>query len=264
MTSYVFSVMNKKIIWSKVHQILAEKYDEEFEMIFALASNNDELADLKKLEQEQNNVLVLTFDPSYSENKMLSEAIRHTQGDNMVLCRDYFEYATVMSDLMIGMGAMNVQVALYRKPQKSGKIRAFFKKIYHRLVEWIFGFKLYEGDVGLEYFGNIPLSILRTLPNNILLTKVNKWNGFDISYIEADELKEKQFDHHEKKGVLKALWISGGIFALLLGLFITFAIVGWLGFLSGLVGVLLLLIVMFYMVYLCLKLSIVCQHGDLA
>lgn len=263
MTSYVFSVIDKTIIWAKVHKILTDKFEDDFEMIFAISKDNPELSDLQKLQKQKKNVHVLTFEPQTSENQMLSTAIKQTKGDHMVLCRDYFEYATVMSDVLVAMGAMNVQVAMYRKPQKNGKIKAFFKKIYNKLVQLIFGFDLYEGDVGLQYFGNIPLSVLRTLPNNILFTKINKWKGFDISYVEADHLQPKKFDHHEKPKISRNLFIASGVFGLLLGGFITLCVLKLVSFLGGLLSVVLLLLVAFYIVYLSLKLSIVHQFGDL-
>lgn len=264
MTSYVFSVIDKRILWNKVYDILFQKYNDDFEMIFASYENSPELSVLKKLEKAKKNVLVLTFENNKTENEMLSYAIRQTSGDDMILCRDYFLFATVLSDVLVAMGKMGVQVALFRKEQKTNKFKAFFQKIYNKTVEFIFGFKLYKGDVGLEYFGNIPLSILKELPNNIHFTKVNRWCGFDISYVETDDLKAPVFESHEKKSILKNIIICAVATLVLIALFVVFSLLFYLKFIFALILFLLIMLGMFFLFYLFLKLSIVNKYGDIS
>lgn len=264
MTSYVFSVIDKKIIWSKVYDILKSKYDEDFEMVFAIKKSNTELADLEALSKQHENISVLTFDDNKSENEMLNDTIKAVKGENMILCRDYFEYATVLSDYLLAMGELDCQVALFRRSEKKGKIRQFFSSLYHNTVAWLFGFKLYEGDIGLMYFGNIALSIMREMPNSSYYTKVNKWSGFDISYVESDELLKPKIECKERKRNIIAMSVTAGIIALLITLFVILCVVKTITFIVGLLIIFSIFAALFYLFYLVLKFTILKNYGDLS
>lgn len=264
MTSYVFSIINKRIIWSKVYDILKSKFEDDFEMVFAINKNNEELANLEKLKKKHKNVVVVICEEKASENEMINKAIKEVSGLNMVLCRDYFEYATVLSDYIVAMGYMGTQLVLFRKKEKTSKFKEFFKKIYNKLVSWLFGFKLYEGDIGLMFFGNIALSVLKELPNTAHYTKVNRFVGFDISYVESEELPKPKFEHKERKKVVIQSIITAALIVLEIVAFVLLIVFNLLGFIGGLILILLIICSVLYLFYEILKISILNQYGDLA
>ncbi len=263
MTSYVFSIIEKAVHWNKIYDIIEEKYKKEFEIIFAIRKSNPELADLEALAKKKKNVIVNTFEQNASENFMLSESIKSANGDDLVLCRDYFDYATIMSDVLVNLGKMGAQVVCYRKPQKKGKFFAFFRKIYNNIIHMIFGFSFYEGDIGLMYFNNVATSILKSLPNNILLTKINRWAGFEVSYIESDDLKKPKFEKIEGKKTSLLLGIALFLFLAFIGGIVTLSLLNIVEFMQIFgcsIGIFLSLI---WVVYLVLKLAIINRVGDL-
>jgi len=264
MTSYVFSIINKQIVWSKVHEILKSKFGSDFEMVFALKEENEELAALEKLQKKHKNVVIVVCKQNASENEMINKAIKEVSGDNMVLCRDYFEYATVLSDYIVAMGYMGAQLVLFRKKEKTSKFKDFIKKIYNKIVSWLFGFKLYEGDIGLMFFGNIALSVLKELPNTAHYTKVNRFLGFDISYVESEELQKPKFEQKERKRVVAHSIISAALVILETVAFALLIVFDLLGFIGGLVLILLIVCSIFYLFYTIIKITILNQYGDLS
>lgn len=263
MTSYVFSVINKKIKWDRVYDILDKKYGADFEILFAIRKNNPELEYLLKLQEKSQDFFVYSYENDKSENFMLSETIKKANGDDLILVRDYFEFATVLSDVLVGVGAKGIPLAMYRKPKKQNKFKDFFVNIYKKVVRFVFGFSLYEGDIGLMYFGNIAFSILKEMPNNILLTKINRWSGFDVSYIEMDDLTKPVFEKHAKKKLLTQISIFASLTLLSLGAFVTLLVLNLLGFIGGLLLVVSFLGFGLWLKYLIIKLSIIDTVGDL-
>lgn len=261
MTSYVFGILNKEINWVKVYKLLALKY-EDFEILFAVHKNNKELELINELSDFEN-VKVLTFEADKSENYMISEAIKKTQGDNLVVCRDYVEYATILSDYLVAMGEMGVQVAMFRKPRKKNKVKDFFKKLWNKYIKFMFGFKLYEGDIGLIYFGNIATSILRELPNNVTFTKVNRWVGFDISYVESEDIVKANPQKLSIKSTTRNWIISLSVFALLVAGFVFLIAKGLISFIASLVLLLFIVTTGFLFGYFFAKYYIVKKFGDL-
>lgn len=263
MTSYVFSVIDKRINWDKVFNLLDSKYGADFEILFAVRASNPEVEYLKDLEKKLEDFFVYVYEDKFSENEMLGQTIKKANGDELILVRDYFEYTTILSDVLVSAGRKGVPLAMYRKPKKSNRLKDFFKKIYDKLVQFIFGFSLYEGDVGLMYFGNIPFAILKEVPNNILLTKINRWSGFEVSYVEIDDLAKPKLEKQEKKKLLKAIVIFASITALMLGVFITFTVLKLLGFLLSFVLIVAILLLGCWLDYLIIKLMIIDKIGDL-
>jgi hypothetical protein len=263
MTSYVFTVIEKRYYWDKVHEILAEKYDDGFELIFAVRKSCPEKADLLTLEKQQKNVKVLEFEDTASENKMIDTAIKQTRGLDMVLCRDYFEYDTIKSDYFLAMAQYNTQVILFKKERKTNKFKDFFTKVYNKLIKFIFGFSPYDADIGLMYFSNIAVDVLKALPSSTLLTKVNKWAGFDVSYITIEELETPKLEKTEKKALVIWTSVLGFFMSVIIAGFVLLAVFGKLGFVLGLLFIFCFVIVAFMLNYTLLKLKIVCKYGDL-
>lgn len=263
MVSYVFSIIQKQIFWEKVHKILESKYKSDFELVFSCQKSNTELDELLNLQKSKKNVKVIVFDEEKTENELLSEAIKQSTGTQIVLCRDYFEFTTVMSDVLVSMGQVGVEIAMFQKQKKTNKFVNFFKKLYHKLVKMVFGFSLYEGDIGLMYFGNIATSTMRALNNPILLTKVNRWTGFEPSYVQTEELAKPVLKKSNKN---KTIWLlSLSIFLVLAftALFVVTTVFAWIDFLQGFFIIVAILLCLLWTDYLSLKLMVISRVGDL-
>ena len=262
MISYLFSVINKQIYWDKVYQLLKENND-NFEIIFVLHESNEELNDIKLLSENNSNVHYYVYENGTSENQMISNAIKYVNGTELVLCRDFFEYTPVMSDFLIEMGKSGAQICLFQKNIKKNKLKKFLKAIYKKITKTIFGFESYEGNVGLVYFGNIALSVLKEVKDITLLTKVNRWKGFDISYALTDVINCSKPERKSLKNTVFNLISASLIMFLLiiaLSMLIAFNVIGYV---LILLFTLFILIDIFWLFYLILKLYIVIKLGDL-
>lgn len=265
MTSYVFTVLEKKYYWDKVYQSLTNKYEDNFEMVLVLKKSNSEKEEVLKFSKTVDRVKVLLVDENFSENAMVGEAMQEVSGKDMVLCRDYFAYKTIFSDYMVAMGRQGAQVVVYRKVKKASKLKSFFSKLYEKVVKYIFGFKPYGGDIGLVYFNNIALSVLKELPNNTVLTKVNKWAGFEISYIDIEdkELTPAKLEKKELKPTLQKIIFYSVISVVLIAGFVLLAVFSKLSFVIGILIIFVLLLFQFFLFYNCLKYTVVNKYGDL-
>lgn len=265
MTSYVFTILEKKYHWDKVYQSLSEKYGSNFELVLAVKNSNPEKNEIMKFAKTFKRVSVLVVEDDKTENDMIAEAIKNVQGYEMVLCRDYFDYKTIFSDYMIEMSLEGAQVVAYKKNKKTSKLKNFFTKIYNKVIKKIFGFKLYEAEIGLIYFNNIALSVLKELPNSATFTKVNKWVGFEVSYIEIESelISQAKLDKSELKSVKIGLIACSALIALFFTGFVLLAVFNKLSFIVGLLFIFVLIITFFVLLYNILKFTFVNRYGNL-
>lgn len=262
MISFLFSIVDKKIFWDKVYQTLSQKYD-DFEMVFAIKEQNPELEDLRALADGKDNIQIFEYEQNASENFMINKTIKHIKGDCLVLCRDYFVYATILSDFLIDMGKQGAQIAMFQKQKKSNKITKFFAKLSHKITRALFGFDFYDGDVGLVYFGNIALSVLKNLPNCSLLTKVNRWKGFEISYATTDSLDKAVMEKDETKKSLISLICSFVTLVSLVGALVLLCVFDVIGFLSILCFATAILVNVLWSIYSVIKFRLNRKVGNL-
>ncbi len=257
MVSYIFSVIKKRLIWKKVVEILNKKHS-DFQIIFAVYNQNPDLNEILDLKSEK--IKVLQFDTD-DENHMISQAILQCDGSSLMLCRDYFQYSTVMSDFLLEMAESGAQVVMFKHNKKSNKLIEFNKKLLNKLIYSIFNFKMYEGDIGLIYFGNIAFSVMKKT-NAILFTKINRFVGFEISYASIDQLpKAIPQKKGLKKEVLKFSIFSIILIALIFSMSFLIAF-NKIGFVLGLLFLTLIILDVFYIIYLSLKLDIIKRVGD--
>lgn len=258
MVSYIFSVIEKRLIWKKVVELLHQKHN-DFQIVFAVYDKNPDLDEILELEGE--NIKVLQFAHN-DENEMISQAIKHCDGNSLMLCRDYFKYSTVMSDFLLEMAGKGAQVVMFKHEKKASKVSEFNKKILNKLIASIFNFKMYEGDIGLIYFGDIAFSVMKQT-NAVLFTKVNKFVGFDISYASIEKLPKPQPQRKNlKKEILKISTFSTLLIALIVGMSLLIAL-NKIGFVLCLLFITMIILDIFYILYLSLKLDILKRVGDI-
>lgn len=259
MTSYIFSVIEKRVIWSKVIEILKNKYD-DFQVVFAVNKKNPDCEEILSLQNDF--IKVLIFDKNTSENKMIMEALKQISGDSLVLCRDYFEYATVLSDFLIDMGQKGAQVAMFKQNKKKNKFEQFVNKMYEQIVGAFFNFTFYKGDIGLIFFNKIALAVMKETPS-ILFTKVNRFAGFEISYGEMEELKKPNPEWKTKKKEIIKVTICVSFLVVLILALSMFIVFDLMNFVIGLFFVMGILLDCFWLLYLCVKMEIIKKVGDL-
>ena len=258
MISYLFTVKEKRMNWDKVEKYIQKKTD-DYEMILAVDSKNPDLEEIKSFESEKFKVLVFE---NKTQNQMIEKALEVVDGDSLLLCRDEFLYTDVMASFLIGMGELGAQVVMFRKNKKTNKVKKFFAGLKNKFIKTFFNFDLYEGDTGMMFFNNIALSVLKET-KGVLLTKVNRFVGFEISYAEIDDLEQNDYEKHEKKALVKKISIVSSILACLIvafGLLVGFKLIG---FIISTLFVVSFIGLGFWILYLSLKLSIINKVGDL-
>ena len=262
MISFLFSVLDKKIYWDKVYDLLKEK-NKSFEMIIVVKQNSEELEDIQKLEQLKSNVHCYVFDDNTSENYMINEGIKKSNGESLVLCRDYFDYAPILSDFLLDMGNEGAQVCMFKKNKKQNKIIDLVLKFFRKFTKNIFGFEMYQGDIGLIYFGNVALSVLKETKNCSILTKVNRWKGFDISYALTDDLPKPKPERKNTAKMIVSLVGSLLSLTVLVTAMVLLICFDLIGFVLILLFCTVILVNILWLLYNLLKLFVFISVGDL-
>ena len=179
---------------------LLETFCVNVQILFATEEGNDGLTEL---ENRKENVRVVYFPRKTSEEDMIESLIDYVDGQTLCIVRDDNKPINVnLIKRCIVKQKEGYDIVMPKNNKKTNFFKKFFKKITNALVYKVFGFNLFEGNISIQCFGNNSINILKTNRTGTL-TKVNKWLGANIGYVDdnVDNFRPKA----KKLGKLK-LW----------------------------------------------------------
>lgn len=139
---------------------------------------------LKK--QENTNINLYTFPNGTKEDSMISFGINSlTEGDFILLRNDVKEINSDLLEKILYERQLGGDIIMAKKPRKKNFLSNFFSNIFKKLYFLIFNFNFYLGDIGVQYFSNLALSVMKET-NSIMLTKLNKWLAVNIKYLDFE------------------------------------------------------------------------------
>ena len=232
---------------------------EDVSVIFVGEQSNLSLKNLKPNKNIACNVFY--FADGTSQEDMIQSVISKVYCHTLVLVRDdESEVDFNILNSMIKKQREGYDVVLAR-PAKRNPIKNFFVKLMQKLVNYVFNFKLFDGDLTYQIFGGNAVSILKA-NGTALLTKVDKWLGAKIGYVEYNH-SVVQTDKNRKSLKLLSI-IYSLVLGLTLGTSITLGVIlplPWLALL-GLVFANMISFILF--AYYILRLYISLKVGELA
>lgn len=102
------------------------------------------------------------------------------------------------------------QVVVIKK--KSNVFTRFFRKLLGLCVKFLYGYKMYDSNLSVIGFGEIPFSVLVATENCSTFTKIDKWAGINVVEIEGEcpkvSLKEIKWTRFVRLGVYVAVMIT--------------------------------------------------------
>lgn len=211
--------LNFLILCEKKHKIVSEfekfkqKVDEQLKEVVKETSKkatkeNTETSKKSnknlKNHKEKANINLYTFPNGTKEDSMISFGINSlTEGDFILLRNDVEEINVNLIEKILFESQLGGDIIMAKKPRKKNFLNRFFSNVFEKLYFLIFNFIFYAGDIGVQYFSNLTLSIMKET-NSVMLTKLNKWLAVDIKYLdfEINQTVIKQKNYGKSKLLL--------------------------------------------------------------
>lgn len=178
------------------------------------------------------NISVLVFATHISEDEMVSSCIKALQNVSpVVLIRGNCNFHSAENiGLLVEKVQNGADIAMFKESKKGGKFRLWLGKTYKKLCEMFFGFRFFEGNVSMIAFSLLAHKVLKETPVT-KMTKINRWVGVDVQYIEKQTLP-KNSPKKTPKSLLINTFVWAGALTAFLFLIIFFGISGTLSIVS--------------------------------
>ena len=146
---------------------------------------------LKELDKKDKNVKVFHFPDNTSEEDMIESLVNVVEGQSLCIIRDDGKNVDVgLAKRCVIKQREGYDIVMPKSNKKTNFLKRFFSKLTNSIVSKVFGFNLFEGNISIQVFSKNAINILKTNGTGSL-TKVNKWLGANIGYIDENIEKFK-------------------------------------------------------------------------
>lgn len=143
-----------------------------------------------KLHKKYKNVYEYQFD-DVEPDKVINTLMPKVEGERLVLVRQ-FDNDNLDEILNIEKAIKkNNQISLLKKCKN--KFKSIIFNYINKIINLIFGYKLFDGYLSCVGFSSVPLSVLMQIENSSLYTKINKWQGIDLVYVNCNKCQKLKF-----------------------------------------------------------------------
>ena len=94
--------------------------------------------------------------------------------------------------------------------KKSNKVTQFFQKLSDFVTNFLFGYKFLHAGLGVVGFSRVPLAVLKHLDNCSMYTKVDRWIGIEINFVQTNKVDKVKF-----KPKLTSNFLKLGVYTIL-------------------------------------------------
>lgn len=187
MITILMPITKKNIDLEKIFSAIENcKYKEQITLNLACRTNPEimkKCTEIKKSFQ----VIVNMFPINATENGMIDTCFRNEDFESVILVRENsLDLSSEIFNMLIENGTKN-NIVMFKRLRKENKLKKFLSTSAKKLCKKFFGFTFFEGDISIQYFGQNVVEILREV-NAFLPTKINKWIGIEIKYIDTPKV----------------------------------------------------------------------------
>ena len=152
------------------------------------------------------NVVECIFDDNAKPDEVLNTLIPKCGGQNLVLARkiENNNFAPLL-EVAKNLKDQN-QVVVIKK--KNNVFTKFFKMIFSYFVRFLYGYELFDSNLSVMSFGEVPFTVLRQTENCSTFTKINKWGGLEVVEIEGECPKVNLSEHKWTRFVRLGAYIT--------------------------------------------------------
>lgn len=231
MINLIFSVTHNQINLKNTLDILKESlYAKQTNIIFACEKSNPLVDEIKKSKRK---LTLFTFPTGTTEECMIQNVLSELETSAFVLVRADCKFFSVQNyDKLIAESYLGADIAMFKNNKKQNFFSRIISKFARKLCDLFFNFNFYQGDIGMQYFGETAHSIMKNT-NATMLSKLNRWVALDIRYlpqaIEKTVIKVKNLEHNSIKAIVySALFILVLAGAIVLSNFVKISTIVWL------------------------------------
>ena len=140
------------------------------------------------------------FDTDDSD-EVINALVKKIDTEKLVIVRKFDN--NNFNEIASVVGELKKENQLCMMSKKSGKIKAFFRSLFSPIIRFLFGYDLLSGSLSCVGYGKNCLEVLKQLDNPSLFTKVDKWSGVDIKYIETSQTQKVKFKSKVAKNYIR-------------------------------------------------------------
>ena len=214
MITVLMPIVNRKQSFKEILEVFSGcEHSDKISLVILTEKNNKILEEITEDSPSNFPIFVDVFSVGTSEEAMISSAIKNLETSECVLIRDA---ATTFSSYHINKlfegVLLGYDVVMLKPKKQANKIKRFFQNLSKKLFKFLFGYNYYDGDIGMQYFGEQAVDILKTT-NLTILTKLNKWIALSIFYVETD-LKPIVFKNKTPKNFVVSMLATSVVLVL--------------------------------------------------
>lgn len=91
--------------------------------------------------------------------------------------------------------------------KKTNKFCEFFVNLWKKVVRFLFDLAIFEGDVSVVAFSDKISDVVRNISNLSYASRINRWKGVDIGYVETNSKPAKKEYSRQKNFIMLFSWI---------------------------------------------------------
>ena len=160
------------------------------------------------------NVVECVFDENAKPDEVINTLIPKCDGEFLILVRkiENNNYGPIL-EVAKKLKSQNQVIVI----KKSNNIfTKFIKKVFYFIVRLLYGYQLFDSNLAVMGFGEIPFSVLRQTENCSTFTKINRWAGVQIEEVECISPKVKLSEHKWTRFVRLGVYLAVFITVVLL------------------------------------------------
>ncbi|MBQ3494341.1 MAG: hypothetical protein IJA69_02890 [Clostridia bacterium] len=238
--SFLICNVDNHIDIKKLNKFVSDKFD-DYELVVAVGEKHRSV----KIE----NVREYVFSENETNDDIINALVPVVFGQAMVVVRkiennNFEPILNVLSGF-----EQNNDIVLIRK--KQNKVTKFFKRILSFLIRFFYGYTLYDSNLSVCAFGEIPLNVLKQTENASTFTKINRWTGINIVYVEGECAKISFANHKPMRFVRLGIYTALAVASILLQVLIP----AWFEFIT--LKMLAIFLVVAMVMFICVEIVII-------
>lgn len=185
-----------KDFYSKTINVLEEANKYEYEIIFIDDGSKDETLNiLKEMKKINKKLRIVSFSRNFGKEAGIYAGLRNTTGDLIVVMdADLQHPPETILEMIKGIEEGYDVVTTIRKNRKGEPaIRSFFSKLFYKIMQKFDGIDLKQGSQDFRMMTKqVANAILELKEYNRFSKGIFNWVGFNVKYIEIDNVERKK------------------------------------------------------------------------
>jgi len=154
-----------------------------------------------KIKTKAKNVSVNVFSDKIVKEEMINDLKKYLDTGKVVIVRKNIDDDEL--DKFINSESEITMCKINRN-----KFQTFWFNLWQKIMKMLFGFKYFEGDISIISFSENLFNVINNIDSLSSVSRVNKWRGVSISYIDSKTPPVKKEYNKVKANLMLFGWIA--------------------------------------------------------